>query len=194
MKVCVFGDDRNDCIEIANRLNDRGVTALIGGEVELKEIVGKVGRGFDCAILLSDDPIKAAVQANRDPRIRAAACYDQKSLRTAASDNVNMLIMEPESMNRLDFSIIAGRSTRQAEEPEEPDAPAPGPGRGILKAFASMAPKPRQPVAEEPERRPPKEVEKPQKKREQKRPAAEDDQDEGEGFAGRIKDIFGIEE
>jgi hypothetical protein len=196
MKVYVFGDQKDACIELANQLNGSGASALIGREEEdLKDIAGRIGRNFDFAIMVSDDPIKAAVQANRDSRLRAAACYNQKSLRSAAGERINLFILDPESVEKLDFSALVGRSQSAAEEedPDEEDPQGPGLFRSVAKAI-SPTQKPAE--KEAPAEKQPKE--KPARKA-QKKALREDDADDEpssprDGISGRLKDIFGIED
>ena len=131
--------------------------------------------------MLSDDPIKAAVQANRDPRIRAAACYNQKALGSAATESINLFILDSEASERLDLSVITGAAS--------------------YTAVAAVAPR-QKPLQKEVEREREKERERPQKKEQRRRPAPEPDEGEADvepgaresGLKGRIWDLFGIEE
>ncbi|MDE1865454.1 MAG: hypothetical protein KGH94_02335 [Candidatus Micrarchaeota archaeon] len=193
MRIYVFGGSRDDCIELANRLNGSGVTALIGkGEEEPRDIAGMIGKSVDCAMMISEDPIRSSVQANRDPKIRAAVCYNQKSLKSAAAEAVNMFIMEPDSLERLDFSVLGGG---KPASPLPDNAIATPAGPGLFKSVTNaILPREKPAKAErEPEPR-----EKPEKRVQRKQ--QEDDQEDephrsaGSGLGGRIKDIFGIEE
>ncbi len=210
MKVYVFGGSKDDCIELANQINGSGATALIGKDGEdLRDISGKLGRGIDCAIMISDDPIKTSVEANRDSKVRAAVCYNQKSLKSASSEDVNLFILESEAIDRLDFSVLAGGSsatqserTERPERAERAERPAAvresGPGisaGGLFKSmgFGSGNQTPRQkPLA--------KDIEKPAPKRAKPAPVADDEDDDRsprakkDGVSGTIKDLFGIED
>jgi hypothetical protein len=216
LKVYVFGGSKDDCIELANQLNGSGATALIGKDGEdIKDISGRLGRGIDCAVMISDDPIKTSVQANRDSKIRAAVCYNQKSLKSASSEDVNLFILEADAIDRLDFSVLAGGSSssqsERAERPErservqrpasvrEPESVG-GIGisaGGLFKSmgFGGGSQTPRQkPLT--------RDVEKPVPKKESRKPAPViDDEEEDssprskkDGVSGTIKDLFGIED
>jgi hypothetical protein len=190
MKVYVFGGDRDTCIELANQLNDSGVTALIGKiDDDPREVSGKIGRGVDAAIMLSNDPIKASVQANRDPKIRAAVCYNQKSLKAAAGEDVNMFILEPDSLERLDFSAISSAPSPQAERTPPPQRFQERPAKEPIRPPAAVAQAPR--FKPQP---PPK----PEQKKMVKDISDEEDDDAPRspksGIKGKLRDIFGIED
>lgn len=181
MKVYVFGGEKDMCIDLANQLNGSGVSALIGkSEDDLKDIAGKLGKNFDCAIMISDDPIKTVVQANRDSRIRAAACYSQKSLKSAASESINLFILDSDSADKLDFSVLSGGMAAPTQQPLQRE-----PARELFRAPAP-APKPKPIFKEQPVK---KEQKKPQPEREE-----EDDspRPQRDGISGKLKEIFGI--
>ena len=126
--------------------------------------------------MVSDDPIKAAIQANRDNRLRAAACYNQKSLKSAATESINLFILDQESVDKLDFSTIVGGDAAEPASQKEAARPA-----FKMPSFSRRQQKSAQ-------------KEQPAKKS-QKRSAPEPDEDESaprDGISGRIKDIFGI--
>jgi hypothetical protein len=184
LKVYVFGGQKDACIDLANQLNGSGASALIGKEEEdLKEIAGKMGKNFDCAIMVSDDPIKTVVQANRDSRIRAAACYTQKSLKSAASESINLFILDSDSVDKLDFSALAGGASQAPTQQPLQREQAREPFRITL-----PAPKPKPVQKEQQVKKEPKRVQ----------PAREEEEDSPtaprSGISGRIKDIFGIVE
>jgi hypothetical protein len=193
MRVYVFGGARDELIELANQLNESGATALIGKEGDgMSDVSSKIGRNFDCAVMVSEDPIKDSIQANRDSKLRAAPCYDQRSLTASAKEDINLFIIDQPAAQRLDLSIIARGSSNQAAPDRETSRDRPVINKGIFKSVGSAA-------ASKPQKEQP---EKPQKKaKEQKRPELEDEEDEGpahkrsgDGLKGRIRDIFGIEE
>ncbi len=189
MRVYVFGGEKDELIELANSLNESGATALIGKDGDtLSDVASKIGRSFDCAIMVTEDPIKASVQANRDSKLRAAPCYDQKALKASVAEDINLFILEPSASKRLDVSVISGGASRAPERaPMREDE---GIGHGILKAVSSAMPQPK----------PQKEAERPRpSKKEQKRAPPEEEEPprksrHDEGMKGRLKDIFGIEE
>ena len=123
MKVYVFGGDKDACIELANQLNSSGASAIIAKEGDaLKDVAGRIGKAFDRAVMVSEDPIRDSITANRDVRVKAAVCSNQKSLKAAASADVNLFILEKDAYDRLDLTDILGAASRQQpiREREEP--------------------------------------------------------------------------
>src|SRR5579864_597625 len=127
MRIYVFGDDRDVSIELANRLNESGVSAIIGNNSDIAHIASKVGRDFDYAIMISDNPIEASIAANKEPKIKAAVCYSQKIIKNALNSRVNMLILDQNTVDAIDIEDIftngakldAPQKTRIFEERKE---------------------------------------------------------------------------
>lgn len=188
MKAYVFGGEKDELIGLANRLNESGATALIGMPEEgLEGVASRIGKSFDCAVMISDAPIKASVQANRDSKFRAAPCYDQKALQASANEGINLFILEASVARRLDISIIAGSSRNLGAREPEPERH--GAGHSILKAVGRA-----QSGHHKVDERPPKRVQKPGPERQDR---SEDDEEaprQRSGIKGRLRDIFGIEE
>lgn len=185
MKIYVFGGEKDACIELANQLNASGSTALIGSNEDPRDVSSKIGKSIDCAVMISEDPIKTVVEANRDPRIRAAVCYNQKTLKAAASEDVNMFILEPEMIEKLDFTVLSGGGSKEAFVPPKPSAPKSG---GLFGGASK-------PTVSSPKQKPLQEERQPAKKKAV--PPEEDAAPRRKGggdIKDRIKDIFGIEE
>jgi hypothetical protein len=187
MKVYVFGGDRDACIELANQLNESGASAIIAapGE-ELKNVAGRIGKAFDRAVMVSDDPIRDSISANRDARVKAAPCYSQKVLKSAASSDVNLFILEKDACDRLDVSDILGSPASARQPPAQKERKEERREDRERKEEKERAEKERR---EEPQRR--------EQKRQQPdpEPIPEDEGRErgkGGGVGGKLKDIFGI--
>ncbi len=179
MKVYVFGNDKDACIELANQLNDNGASAHIAKEGEgLREVASRIGKLFDVAVMVSADPIKDSITANRDSKVRAAVCYNQKALKAAANAEVNLFILEPDAQDKLDISDILANAS-QGKQP------------AVQKEKEREREREEQPTKKEQKRQQPP----PEPKT---RPKDDDDDSPAHnssgGVGGKIKDLFGIEE
>jgi hypothetical protein len=173
MKVYVFGHDKGACIDLANQLNEKGASAIIAKDEEgLREVAGRIGKAFERAVMVSTDPIRDSVSANRDTRVRAAVCYNQKTLKAAASVDINLFILESDANERLDLSDILGTSVQKQQQPlqknREP-APQPKKEKEQRKQQATVQTEPRD-------------------------RSGDNSKGGGGGVGSRLKDIFGIEE
>jgi len=176
MKVYVFGQDKDACIELANQLNEKGAAALIAKETEgLKDVAARIGKAFDRAVMVSADPIRDSVIANRDTRVRAAICYNQKTLKAAANAEINLFILESDAHERLDISDILGNPSPKQAQPVQKTKEVPTPLSKKVDQKKQSQPAPAAPSAPKP------------------RPD-DDSPRSGGGVGSRLKDIFGIEE
>jgi hypothetical protein len=167
MHVYVFGDDKDNCIELANRLNGNGISTIIGKVQDIQTVSAKIGKEFDYAIMVSDNPIDAAANANKVPRIKAAACYNQKILRNAINTKVNLFVVDQESLDSINLEGVLAEGKTAIQQPEQQK---------------------RDLVAQ------PKIIKKPQKRQEEDEDVDEEDsQEPRSGIRGKLKDIFGIE-
>jgi hypothetical protein len=97
MRIYVYGGDRERCIGVANVLNEKGGRAIIGGPVGFEELAHKLGKEIDCAIFVSNDPDVDAIEANRERKIRAVACYNQKGVGEAMKAKANLFVLDGRS-------------------------------------------------------------------------------------------------
>ena len=136
-------------------------------------MAGRIGKAFERAVMVSADPIRDSVSANRDTRVRAAVCYNQKTLKAAASADINLFILEPDANDRLDLSDILSTSVQKQQQPlQKTREPTPQPKKE-KEQRKQQAPAP-QP---EPRDR-----------------SSDNSKGGGGGVGSRLKDIFGIEE
>jgi hypothetical protein len=124
MRVYVFGTDRDSCISLANTLNEGGISAIIGAETSSSAVAAELEKSFDYAIMVSGNPIKAAIEANRTPMVRAAACHSQRILRSAIESGSNLLIFDSDWERSIRPAEALGRAGGPAAEREQPPRPA----------------------------------------------------------------------
>jgi hypothetical protein len=181
MRVYVFGGDKERCIHVANKLNEGGGTAIIGEQIEFRELASKIGREFDCAVFVSENPVEATIDANREGKIRAAACYNQRSIDAAVGARTNLFIVDRNSKDLPNLSPLLSSSK--------------------LRERAGSRTEKQEPPIRQKEEKPKVRGEKEDEPEEMEGEEEEDEGDEerrprrkGEGIGGRIKDIFGIED
>jgi hypothetical protein len=103
--------------------------------------------------------------------VRAAACYNQKTLKSAANANVNLFILEPDAHERLDLSDIIGVPASKPQPPPQKE-----------KEIKKEDPLPR------------KEQKKQQAQAQPSDAPPQPRSGKDGGVGGKIKDLFGIEE
>ena len=94
MRVYIFGEDKESCIDLANMLNERGGKAIIGNTIEFEELARRIGKEFDCAIFVSNNPDEDVIEANRERKIRAVVCYNQRGMRDGMKAKANLFILD----------------------------------------------------------------------------------------------------
>ncbi len=95
MKLCIIGEDKDECIELSNAMNDIGHSAIIiSYDGNFSQLASRIN-SVDIGIMLSRAPMKDTMSANKNPSIRAAACNDADELEQAADSNANLIVIDP---------------------------------------------------------------------------------------------------
>lgn len=179
MRVYVFGGDKERCIGVANLLNEKGGTAIIGSNLEFGELAGKIGKEFDYAVTLSNKPIAAAIEANREGKLRAAVCYSQRNIDAAIEAGTNVFVLDQNNREFPNLAVLLssgrsrGASFENAEERKE---------RPAFKLNIKR-----------PERKQAKPQDDPKEDEEDEEDDEREDRPAASGITGKIKDVFGIE-
>lgn len=118
MKLCIIGEDKDECIEMSNEMNDIGHSAIIiqysGNFSQLASRINSV----DVGIMLSNAPMKDAISANKNQNIRAAACNNMEELEQAADSDANLIVINP-SVIKLKQLIDALSSSNWKKDNDE---------------------------------------------------------------------------
>ncbi len=215
MKVYLASDQKELYIRIANIISRSGSTCIMSDEDSddymalLKDVRSSMS-GYDISILISKEPMKASIEANRMGGVRAAVCKDTEDAQAAIEAKSNLIILDATKVYRMDTRGIV-RSIEDSLESPEPkqkyieeapapkkekvqqaqrDAPTRSEGRGVGNVFGSIrgALGMGDSEKEEPMQ---KKFEKPIKVKVPDEPAP---RKKGKGgFLGSLKDTFGVE-
>lgn len=222
MKVYLASDQKELCIRLANIINRSGNTCIMSDEDSedymtlLKDVRSSMS-GYDISILISKEPMKASIEANRMGGIRATVCKDTEDAEAAIEAKSNLIILDSSKVYRMDTrSIIKSiedsfespapkqkyaeeipaPKKEKVQQPQRIAIPAKSTGGGIGSMFGSIkgafgksdSEKGSGMVKEKPVQ---KVVEKPAKV---KMPEMAPLKKKGKGgFLGSLKDTFGVE-
>jgi hypothetical protein len=193
MRIYVFGDDKELCISMANELNEHRGRAIIGSSMDFAELAPRMGKDIDCAIYITDNPPKAVIEANRDRRIRAVVCYNQRNISDGMRAKANLFVFDKNSRELPNPSaLLSGAKLDDAVERRA--APQMAKEKRIVVEKSSIASKGagmfdkvRQRFLDDRKAKEEDGVEESSEYEE------EEDVKPGEGIQGRIKYIFGID-
>lgn len=215
MKVYLASDQKELYIRIANIISRSGSTCIMSDEDSddymalLKDVRSSMS-GYDISILISKEPMKASIEANRMGGVRAAVCKDTEDAQAAIEAKSNLIILDATKVYRMDTRGIV-RSIEDSLESPEPkqkyieeapapkkekvqqaqrDAPTRSEGRGVGNVFGSIRGALGMGDSEK-EKPMQKKFEKPIKVKVPDEPAP---RKKGKGgFLGSLKDTFGVE-
>ena len=135
MKVYLASDQKELCIRLANVINRSGNTCIMSDQDSedymdlLKDVRGSMS-GYDISILISKEPMRASIEANRMGGVRAAVCKDTEDAAAAIDAKSNLIILDASKVYRMDTRGIVKSIEDSLESPAPKqkyveEAPAP---------------------------------------------------------------------
>ncbi len=193
MRFYLFSENKGSGIRIANAINNSGNTCILSDADSsdyrsiIKDIRG-TSQEYDFSILISRDPVSAAIEANRIG-VRAFACKDPEEAEQAARANVNLIVLDEARLDRMNIEAIIDSFSSKSEKPRRPELQRKMGGfvGSIKDTFAPEA----KPVQKEAKQRQKEDNEEDREEgnyEEQTRRKGK-----GGGFFGSLKETFGVD-
>lgn len=124
MKVYLVSDQKELYIRVANIISRSGSTCIMSDEDSddylalLKDVRSSMS-GYDISILISREPMKASIEANRMGGVRAAVCKDTEDAQAAMEASSNLIILDATKVYRMDMRGMV-KSIEDSLENHEP--------------------------------------------------------------------------
>ena len=131
MRVYLASESVVSGVKLANIINSSGNTCIIGvlGVDDSKELIRDVKDSsdrFDLSVIVSRNPVAAAMEANRVSGIRASACKDADDVDEAIAAQANLIVFDDAKLHNMNiYGLIEniekslGGGRRHTKAPEK---------------------------------------------------------------------------